>query len=206
MGHNIQGEAPYPMSDVDEAFVLEKTDDEYKPHTWEELGVLIGNNDLAALKRERSDLRRYIQWSAETKAVYGSLTNFLLAHRLPKTWGSPPFTPVSDTPFQDPSDYRVLTNDWPYGLAPGIEHLVVWTRTPIAVDADKGDMTPESRKLVGDFVKRHFVERLGPGGEDRVLWFKNWAALQSVRALDHIHIMVKDVDPAMVKEWTGERE
>lgn len=134
------------------------------------------------------------------------MTNYLLAHRLPKAWGPPPFTPVSQVPFEDPSDYRVLVNDWPYGLAPGITHLVVWTRTAIATDTDKGDMTPESREWVAAFVKRYFVDRLGPDGEGRVEWFKNWVVLQSVRAVEHIHVLVRDVDPKIIEEWTREQE
>jgi len=148
-----------------------------------------------------------MKWTAETKAEYGSMTNYLLAHRLPKNWGRPPFHPKSEVPFADPSDYRVLPNDWPYGFEPGITHIVVWSRTPIATDPDRGgDMTPESRELVAAFVKRFFVDRLGPGGEDRVMWFKNWVALQSVRALEHIHVLVRDVDPEVIREWTQELE
>lgn len=164
------------------------------------------NNQLSLLKRKPSDLRRYIEWTTETKKEYGSITNYLLAYRLPKAWGSPPLTPASDTPFEDPSDYRVLINDWPYGLAPGITHIVVWSRTPIPADAEIGDMTPESRKTAGEFVKRYFVDSLGPGGEDKVMWFKNWVALQSVRTVDHIHVLVRDVEPAVLQQWAEEQE
>ncbi|KAK3954151.1 hypothetical protein QBC32DRAFT_337053 [Pseudoneurospora amorphoporcata] len=202
---NPVDESPFPLTAVDK-WVLSQTDEEFSYHSWEELRTLIQNNDLSVLKRKPSDLRRYMKWTAETKASYGSMTNYLLAHRLPKAWGAPPFTPVSDIPFADPSDYCVLLNDWPYGFEPGITHIVVWTRTAIATDHDKGDMTPESRKIVGDFVKRYFVDRLGSGGEDKVLYFKNWVALQSVRALEHIHVLVKDVDPAIIEEWTQVHE
>ncbi|KAK3368211.1 hypothetical protein B0H63DRAFT_528586 [Podospora didyma] len=209
MGDNVVDsspeETPFPLTDVDK-WVLSQTDEEYSYHTWDDLRIIIQKNDLSVLKRKPSDLRRYMKWTAETKAEYGNMTNYLLAHRLPKAWGSPPFSPVSHTPFEDPSDFRVLKNDWPYGFTPGIVHIVVWTRTVIPTDSEKGDMTPESRKTVDDFVKRYFVERLGLGGEDRVMWFKNWVALQSVRALEHIHVLVRDVDPAVVDEWTRERE
>lgn len=146
-----------------------------------------------------------MKWTAETKAQYGSMTQYLLANRLPKSWGQPPFTPESTVPFAKEADYRVLLNDWPYGLEPNITHIVVWTRTFIATDGERGDMTPESRELVRDFVKRYFVDSLGQGGEDRVLWFKNWVALQSVRSLEHIHVLVRDVDDDMLERWTGER-
>ncbi|KAF3021577.1 hypothetical protein E8E14_013417 [Neopestalotiopsis sp. 37M] len=194
MGDHIE-EPPFPLTDVDK-WVLSLTDEEFKYHDWEDMRIII------ILKRKPSDLRRYMKWTAETKAEYGSMTQYLLAHRLPKTWGAPPFTPKSNIPFEDPSDYSVLLNDWPYGLTSDITHIVVWSRTPIKTDAQTGDMTPESRSTIQDFVQRFFIDRLGPGGEGRVLWFKNWVALQSVPALEHIHLMVKDVGQDILDEWT----
>lgn len=152
------------------------------------------------LKRKPSDLRKYMDWTAATKAEYGSMTNYLLQNRLPKAWGGLPFTPASETPFADPSDYRVLINDWPYGLTSDITHIVVWTRTLIPTNPDTGDVTPESRRLIRDFVQTYFVDKLGSDAADRVMWFKNWVSLQSVRALEHIHVLVKDVDPEKLRE------
>ncbi len=212
---------PFPLTDVDK-WVLSLTDEEFHYHDWEDMrriismscvsycctclhsSCLLAGNDLSVLKRKPSDLRRYMKWTAEIKAAYGSVTNYLMAHRLPKTWGTPPFKPVSNVPFADLSDYRVLLNDWPYGMTPNLAHIVVWSRTPIETDGERGDMTPESRRVVTNFVKTFFVRRLGPDGSDKVLWFKNWVALQSVRALDHIHIIVRDVDQDILDEWTKE--
>ena len=135
--------------------------------------------------------------------------NYLIAHRFPKIWqlqvddetSGFSFMPKSETPFADPTDYVVLMNDWPYALEKGIVHLVVWTRTPLAVDDQRGDLTPESRRLVDRFVSRFFVEKLGEGGEEKVLWFKNWATLQSVRALDHVHVLLRNVRKDVLEEW-----
>lgn len=170
------------------------------------LTMSTGANNLSVLKRKPSDLRRYMNWTAETKAEYGSMTAYLIRNRLPKAWGSLPFTPASEVPFADPSDYCVLKNDWPYGLTPDITHIVVWSRTIIPTEPRNGDVTPESRQLIRDFVQTYFVDRLGPGGEDRVMWFKNWVSLQSVRALEHIHVLVKDVDASVLEEWTQEHD
>lgn len=68
-------------------------------------------------------------------------------------------------------------------------------------------MTDEARELIEGFVQRTFVKRLKgvfPVPEEHVLWFKNWAALQSVRALEHVHILVRDVPEEILVEWTGE--
>ncbi|EPE08815.1 hypothetical protein F503_04402 [Ophiostoma piceae UAMH 11346] len=203
-------EHPFPLTDTDR-YVLSLTDDDYVKHDWEELKSIIKANDLAVLKRKPSDLRRYMKWTADTKTEYGSITNYLIAHRLPKTWGSPPYIPISTTPFAELGDYCVLTNDWPYGLADDITHIVVWTRALIPIDDGTGDMTPESRALVAAFVQRYFVDRLDceasgsrKDGQDRVLWFKNWAQLQSVRQLEHIHVLVRNASADLIKAWTEE--
>ncbi|RCI08489.1 hypothetical protein L249_8783 [Ophiocordyceps polyrhachis-furcata BCC 54312] len=202
--------------------LLSQTDDQFKSHSWQELKEIIGEkkprvdglhvlpiaygaspeaNDLAALKRKPSDLGRYIKWATEIKKQYGSMTAFILANRLPRTWGQPPFSPESQIPFDNAADYKVLRNDWPYGMESGISHLVVWSRTPIPTDAETGDLTAESRALIQGFVNRYFLASLGPGGEDRVLWFKNWVALQSVRSLEHFHVLVCDVDEDQLERW-----
>ncbi|KAI1467154.1 uncharacterized protein F4812DRAFT_431456 [Daldinia caldariorum] len=196
-------DAPFPLTDVDK-WVLSLTDEEYQYHDWEDVKKIIEENNLSVLKRKPSDLRRYMRWTAEIKAEYGSMTNYLMKHRLPKAWGSPPFKPASTTPFNDPSDYRVLINDWPYGMMPNMTHIVVWSRTAIPTDPETGDMTPESREIIRRFIKRFFVDKLGPGGDEKVLWFKNWIALQSVRALEHIHIIVRDADKDTLDQWTEE--
>ena len=128
------------------------------------------------------------------------MTNYLLKHRLP--WGSPPFTYNSSVPFADPSDYRILINDWPYGLTEDIIHIVVWSKTPIPTDPQTGDVTGESRRIIDEFVRKTFVHRLG-GVEDRVMWFKNWVQLQSVRALEHVHVLVRDATKEDLEFWTG---
>lgn len=163
----------------------------------------IAANNLDALVRTPSEVVKYGRWGAQTRAKYGSIINYLIQHRFPKVWGNTlPFTPNSETPFNDPTDYIVLLNHWPYALENGIVHLVVWTRTPLCVDKIKGDLLPESRVAVNEFVRKFFVERLGDNGENKVLWFKNWASLQSVRAVDHVHILVRDVHPFIIDEWT----
>ncbi|KAI0544582.1 hypothetical protein F4679DRAFT_518749 [Xylaria curta] len=194
-------EAPFPLTEVDK-WVLSQTDEEFHYHDWEDMKKIIGENNLSVLKRKPSDLRRYMAWTTEIKAQYGSMTNYLLAHRLPKTWGSPPFTPASSVPFADESDYSILINDWPYGLTPDIAHIVVWSRTIIDTDSETGDMTVKSREVVSNFVRRVFIDKLGPEGEAKVLWFKNWVALQSVRSLEHIHVMVRDASKELLEEWT----
>ncbi|KAK0127337.1 hypothetical protein ONS96_006885 [Cadophora gregata f. sp. sojae] len=198
---------PFPLTEVDK-WVLSQTDVEFHLHDWEELKDIIGNNKLETLKRKPSDLRRYMSWTAATKAQYGSMTNYILQHRLPTSWGTPPFAPTSLIPFASPNDYKILLNDWPYGLTPDITHIVVWSKTPIAVDETNGDVTEDSRRIIEEFVGRTFRERLGGGekGRESVVWFKNWVSLQSVRALEHVHVLVRGASIEDLDFWTGEGE
>ena len=69
-------------------------------------------------------------------------------------------------------------------------------------------MQSESRAQIESFVDRTFAKPLKAiyekYGEDRVLWFKNWSALQSVGALEHFHCFVRGAGEELLEEWTGE--
>jgi len=154
-------------------------------------------------------------WSSETKAQYGSVQNYIMEERLkwkpisisPKT--GPVFECRSSVPFGNPDDFKILPNDWPYGLAPGITHIIVWSKNRLESEPSRGDMTPTSRLQVEKFVCQTFVARtkdLPGGAKEKVLWFKNWTALQSVPGMEHVHVLLRDVPQDIVMEWTqGER-
>ncbi|CAF9928508.1 MAG: hypothetical protein HETSPECPRED_006867 [Heterodermia speciosa] len=202
---------PFELTETDRQN-LAQGDAHFKPLTWDDLREIIARNDLSILKRKPSDLIRYIAWTNSTKAAYGSITNFILQERLhwvPLPSSSdetgPLFVTESDAPFISSNDYQILPNDWPYGMEPGISHLVVWLKTRLAVEGEEGQLTAESRALVDGFVKKVFEERLAQHGlsGDRILWFKNWVGLQSVRGVEHVHVLVRQVPRAILGEWTG---
>ena len=116
--------------------------------------------------------------------------------------------PQNHTPFVDPADYKILCNDWPYATPADIAHLVVWLKTRFAVSKPEGYLLPESRAQIESFVNRTFAEPLKAiykdDGEDRVLWFKNCSALQSVGALEHFHCFVRGAGEELLEDWTSE--
>jgi hypothetical protein len=181
---------------------------------WLRLTLSIAENNLSILKRKPSDLRRYLTWTKEIKAKYGSMSNYILQERL--RWQplesstaetGPIFAYKNPVPFADPGDYKILPNDWPYGLTPDITHIVVWLKKRIPTNETNGDLIPESRELVERFVREKFEDRLKglSESEGRVQWFKNWTALQSVRGLEHVHVLVRGVPDDILEEWTGEK-
>ena len=169
-------------------------------------------NNLSILKRKPSDLKRYIFWTNQIKSEYGSMTNFVCKERLhwtpspASTGDGPVFECEDERPFASPGDHKILQNDWPYGMETGIVHIVVWLKTRIPVQQPEGYLLPESKTLIDGFVQRTFRERLAQDGKqagDRVMWFKNWVGLQSVKGLDHFHVLVRNVPEHILAEWTG---
>lgn len=192
-------------------------DENFKPHNWEDLKGIIAANDLAILKRKPSDLQRYIKWTNQTKDTYGSITAFILNERLhwetspTSSGGGPSFQCNNTVPFTDPNDYKILLNDWPYGFTPDVTHIVVWSKVRIPEQKPEGYLTSDSVALVEGFVQRTFIDRLSSNRakaghhHDRVLWFRNWTGLQSVRALEHVHVLVRDAPQDLLNAWVGDR-
>lgn len=172
---------------------------------------LIAANDLDAFRRYPSELRAYIAWTHKTKAQYKNMTNYLCQKRLqwdprPPELGGSTFEYRNSVPYADERDFKVLFNDWPYGFTPDIKHLVCWSKTPVAAKPETGEITDESRAIIEAFVDRYFCKRLREkygSSENRIVWFKNWTKLQSVRAIEHFHVLVRDVDKELLAEWTN---
>ncbi|KAL8886079.1 MAG: hypothetical protein Q9215_006167 [Flavoplaca cf. flavocitrina] len=193
-------------------------DEQTKVFSWADVKDIVETNRLDLIRRKPSERIVYKAWCKDIIAAYGSITAYMCAERLHWTpsplpadveaTSGPVFNYRDPTPFADPRDIRILRNDWPYGsFGPEITHLIVWCKPRIATDPEKGLVTPEAKRSIDAFVDRTFVQRLGVEGPDadgKVLWFKNWGALQSVRGLEHIHVLVRDVPEAIIEEWSGE--
>ena len=188
-----------------------------KVFSWADVKEIIDSNRLDLIRRKPSERLVYKSWSKGIVAAYGSITAYMCAERLRWTplpsscaESGPLFHVVNPIPFGHTEDFRILRNDWPYGsFEPDITHLIVWLKPRIPTDPETGLTTPESSQLIDAFVHSTFVKRLEQGSlntdvPEKVMWFKNWGALQSVRGLEHIHVLVKDVPEKIVEEWTGE--
>ena len=79
----------------------------------------------------------------------------------------------------------------------------MWLKTPIPVQQPEGYLTQSSTEMIQSFVQKTFIDPLVHvgQGQDQVQWFKNWVGLQSVRGLDHFHVLVKDTPRDMLDQW-----
>ncbi|KAG8214439.1 hypothetical protein J3R82DRAFT_9462 [Butyriboletus roseoflavus] len=137
------------------------TKDELRVHyparfTWLQLKTFVNSGDLGLLKRDKELQRRYDEWAVGLKMEYGSVTNYLLIHRL--QWGKPDTLSLLTSTLDDPSiaatnngdpelyptpEYFeadipfnsdlicIIQNDWPYSVPPEIEHSLIWSRVPV---------------------------------------------------------------------------
>ena len=110
-------------------------------------------------------------------------------------------TASGEQPFANPSDYKILYNDWPYALEPSIVHLVVWVKFELESDETTDDLTDRGRKQLEDFVTRTFCSDDSMPRE-RVIWFKNWRALKSIHALEHFHVLLYEAPVELVERLT----
>jgi hypothetical protein len=182
-------------------------DADFTPHSWPNLQQLIFNNRLEELKRWPSALKAYLAWTAHVKEKYGSVMTYLLQQRL--FWQpikdeteALRFEVRSETPLSDRNDFKILRNDWPYAFEPGIHHIVVWLKQRLPVDAD-GALNDEGRSLVDVFMRSEIMPKMGePKVGQSILWFKNRTNLQSVRSLEHVHLLIKGVDAEVLDALT----
>lgn len=112
----------------------------------------------------------------------------------PDSSSPPEFEYKSPIPFAERDDYRILINDWPYGLEPNLRHICVWLKTPLPVDNQLGALTAEGFEMVEKFVRETFDRPLGVEGDDKVVWFKNPTSIQSIRSVHHVHVLIRDVE------------
>jgi hypothetical protein len=134
----------------------------------------------------------------ELKQRYGSVMAFVQNERL--HWDST--MPSGDEPFTNPTDYKILYNDWPYGIDHDIIHLVVWCKFPLKDDPLTDDLTPEARQEIEDFVCTTFCGVEDGIPRDRLIWFKNWSRLKSIHALG----MLPNIETCLWSEMLTELE
>ncbi|KAK3356142.1 hypothetical protein B0H65DRAFT_69203 [Neurospora tetraspora] len=175
----------------------------YRLDTWPEVVLRVRENRLADFQRTPADMWRYLEFCYTKKEEYkdkGGIKGFILRERL--KWD---FPEEGDTGRKrrfgerEEEDVKVLWNDWPYGIDERIVHLVVWTKFELEDDPATGDLTEKARGEIDDYVKRTFGGRV-PG--EHIIWFKNWAHIKSVKAVEHFHVMLFDPDPEFVREIT----
>ncbi|KAK0387641.1 hypothetical protein NLU13_3886 [Sarocladium strictum] len=173
---------------------LHLPDSSYTRLTFSQIRTLISSNRLQDFTRLPSDLRKYRKFVYDLTQRYGSVERYMLEERL--GWDAEELGGNADgerkKPFEERSDYRILMNDWPYGVEKGIEHVVVWTKFSLGGEEEGED---SGRDAIEEFMEQVFYSHLP---RENVVWFRNWGALKSVHAVEHFHIMLLNPDSSFL--------
>ncbi|ORX69634.1 hypothetical protein DL89DRAFT_267811 [Linderina pennispora] len=148
------------------------------PVPWERFKQLVDAKNLEPLGRSYECQARYEKHMARMRCEYGSVANFLIKHALADfiaTTMAPGF--AKSAPI-DTSDFLFRVNDFPYYLADGVEHWVMWCRKRLTPGFDAPEAAVQAIQL-----------RFGQDVEWR--YFVNPVAKQSVPQLSHAHVFVK---------------
>ncbi|KAI9734241.1 MAG: hypothetical protein M1834_002345 [Cirrosporium novae-zelandiae] len=143
------------LSDRDIA-ILSKEDKDYRHNDWAETKLMIYTKRYDMFHRVPSDLRRYLKFKYDVMKKYGSVENYMIKERL--HWEND-LKPKGKVAFAEPSDYKIIINDWPYGLAEKIVHLTVWTKFKLTINPDTlipDDLSPQVKRVIDRFVAKTF--------------------------------------------------
>lgn len=181
--------------------------------TWPEVCDLIKYNKLESFARSAPATEKYHAFKRELKEKGTTVFKHLLVNTL--KWRTEEqvrgikddeiSVPASGDPlFTNASDLKIVKNDFPYYFEDDVVHLCVWSKSRIESDPNSavGDLSSEMRAYIERYVCNTFVEWLKIPRE-QLVWFRNWEALQSVKEISHIHVVVKGMTEEQLNKVLG---
>lgn len=184
-----------------------------RPIKWAEVQEIVAFNDLNIFARSQEATDKYIAFKRALKESGLTVFRHIVVNTL-KWREADELEGVKDEDitveasgaplFANASDLKVVRNDFPYYFEEDVSHLCVWSKRRIEPDPESklGDISDETRALIESYVHRTFVEWLGVPRENLV-WFRNWEALQSVKEISHVHVVVKGMTSEQLARVVG---
>lgn len=145
-------ECPEPLQNLSDKDVgiIGTRDEDYRVQPWEQVVEIVRSGTLQDFRRWPSELRRYREFVWRVKCDKGSVMEYMLTERL--HWEQP-IVARSCRPFECEDDFKILFNDWPYGIDRRIVHLVVWTKFELEDGA-------ETETEIERFIERTFLSQV----------------------------------------------
>ncbi|KAI9478782.1 MAG: hypothetical protein EXX96DRAFT_572269 [Benjaminiella poitrasii] len=130
-------------------------------HPWEEIVHYVSINQVSKLRRNKTAQDIYQKWTKDTVDKYGSVENYLLKEKIH-------FPPSSEL------GILILPNDFPYSVDPGIEHILIWSKEPLASDVVESILEKKYGSSIWEWV-----------------YFVNPPEWQSIPRLPHVHVFMR---------------
>lgn len=182
-----------------------------KSITWDEVRDYIKTGELYRLRRSKDETVRY----RAHKKMLEEKHIVMIDHILGKlNWDLAELEQLNNETYPSNEDklhasfskeelFKLLPNDFPYMFDPNIIHLLVWSkiRLPIYLDdhtevsMEKHNdvlptMNPSMKAKIEAFLAKTLKKQgLEPGTDYD--WFINYTNLQSIKAISHIHLLIK---------------
>ncbi|SMN21219.1 similar to Saccharomyces cerevisiae YPL067C Putative protein of unknown function [Maudiozyma saulgeensis] len=180
--------------------------------TWKDVQEYINSGELYKLRRSKDETIKYRAHKELLKKENISIIDHIL-HKL--NWNLDNLEDLNATKFPNDNDklkacfsdkdyFKLLPNDFPYMFEPNIIHLLVWSkiRLPIYLDdhtevsMEKHNdvlptMNPEMKDKINKFLMKTLQKKLGLEPIKDYVWFINYTSLQSIRAISHIHLLIR---------------
>ncbi|GAA5815160.1 hypothetical protein MFLAVUS_008666 [Mucor flavus] len=138
--------------------------DENEVFSWEQVYHFVSTNQIKSIHRNKQVQTVYNQWMKDTLQKYGTIENYLLSSKLN-------FKPITD---ESRPPVIILPNDFPYSVAEGIYHILLWSQIPL------------SRDYIEDILESNYGHK-----EYEWVYFVNPPEIQSVRKLPHVHVFMR---------------
>lgn len=184
-----------------------------RPYSWQEVRSIIQHNELEMFARSAETTEKYHNFKQRLHENHTTVFKHLVVSTL-KWCTEEDVAQSADADIVVPdsgsdlltnaSDLKVVQNDFPYYFEDDVTHLCVWTKKRIESDPSSalGDLSPATRARIEKYVTKTFVDGLGVARENLV-WFRNWEALQSVREVSHVHVVVKGMNAKQYESVVG---
>lgn len=181
-----------------------------QPYTWDEVVEVVEvENALTHLGRSVQQMAEYRAYRRQLAAQGLDFFTNLLKNFL--HWTEAEVDQVRrENPriFSRADDVAIVENHFPYYFVPGIAHVCVWCKFSIPLeDDDLGDLPMVTRVEIEAFVMRCFVNNKAVAiPRQNIVWFRNWALLQSIPRLAHVHLLFHNVSPGVLSALINQQE
>ncbi|SCW03591.1 LAFE_0G13850g1_1 [Lachancea fermentati] len=180
-------------------------------HTWDQVQALVQSGELQCLQRTPEMTEKYRRYKAQLEAEGTTIVDVIVERRL--EWSRSELSELAaryvtveqrtNAMLSAPELFKLLPNDFAYDLAPGLYHLVVWSK--IAIPLYVSHASREQRPHVHDKIERFVKTNLARFGVHDYVWFINYPHLQSVKSVSHVHVMLRAESSEVIERMLREQ-
>ncbi|CCF58252.1 hypothetical protein KAFR_0E00980 [Kazachstania africana CBS 2517] len=168
--------------------------------SWTEIKHYIHTGELPTLRRSQSETAKYHKHKDYVRDVLKLSMHDYVLKKL--DWKQNELDELNNVKYPTNDDkiqhsfskedyYKVTVNDFPYKFEPRVVHLLVWSKIklPIYMQGDEKDETMTEK--IDEFFAKTLNVKFDMEKERDYAWFINYVSLQSIKAISHVHLLIR---------------